>query len=383
MPDDDFDAIPWEGYAGLAGIAPAWRTVSAGARCDALCNSFEWTELYARAYVPSGELFGWVLSDGGSPVGILAFRREPSRSRFALRRVLFAVDGSFDSDYLDFPALPGYEGRVARAALSLLEKSPEFEAVVLSCIPDDSPTLPVLRAATAERKLPKREIGVHCCASPLAKAFEDYLNSLKPRVRSKVRQAVRLCDQANARFAWYRDPATVHDDLECLYQLHAMRWRAVGHGGSFVDPCRRHFYNILSPAFLDMDRLRFAHLDIGGRTVASQIGVLAQGSYYQLQEGFDTEFADLRVATALRAHMIRDLMAEGVQTYDFMAGESRHKTEWGAVSRPCTSLAFALPRARARAAYGARAVVDWWRSRRAASTSYGATSPVDSPAEEN
>ena len=39
-------------------------------------------------------------------------------------------------------------------------------------------------------------------------------------------------------------------------------------------------------------------------------------------------------------------------------GPSRHKTDWSGKPRDCASLAFALPNARARIAYGARALLD-------------------------
>lgn len=341
----------------------------ADARADALCNAFDWGELYIRAYVPPADLFGWKLTtNDGMPIGILAFRYEPRRGPFALRRVLFAVDGSFDSDYLDFPSKRGFEAIVARAALDLLIAKRDVEAVVLSCIPNDSETLTTFRSETARRNWVRREISVPCSIASLPATFDDYLKQLKPRVRSKVRQALRLGEENKAVYAWCHDANTINEHLELLYQLHGSRWKAAGQSGSFVDVRRRHFYNTLAPAFLTSNRLRFARLEINGNPVAYQIGTLANNVYYQLQEGFDTHFSELRVATTLRALVIRDLIAARVSGYDFMAGESQHKSDWGAEARPCTTLAFPLPGFRARAAYGARAVVDWWNRRRTAAS---------------
>ncbi|MFN0206808.1 MAG: GNAT family N-acetyltransferase [Planctomycetota bacterium] len=345
----------------------AWNGIMAGAGADALCNAYDWSELYIKAYVPTSDLFGWKLTNtDGAPIGILSFRYEPRRTPFALRRVLFAVDGSFDSDYLDFPAKRGFEAIVARAALDLLIAERDAEAVVLSCIPNNSETLTILRGETARRNLTRREISVPCSIAPLPSTFEDYLKQLKPRVRSKVRQALRLGEENKAVYKWCHEVGTIHEHLELLYQLHGKRWNASGQPGSFIDVRRRHFYNTLAPAFLASNRLRFARLEIEGQPVAYQIGALANNVYYQLQEGFDINFSERRVATTLRALVIRDLIAEGISGYDFMAGESQHKSDWGAEARPCTTFAFPLPRIRARAAYGARAVFDWWNQRSAA-----------------
>jgi CelD/BcsL family acetyltransferase involved in cellulose biosynthesis len=47
-----------------------------------------------------------------------------------------------------------------------------------------------------------------------------------------------------------------------------------------------------------------------------------------LQEGFSPEFANFNVGNALRAMVFERLIAEKVKTYDFLAGVSRHKTNW-------------------------------------------------------
>jgi hypothetical protein len=51
-----------------------------------------------------------------------------------------------------------------------------------------------------------------------------------------------------------------------------------------------------------------------------------------------------------------------VRAYDFMAGDARHKRDWGGLDRPCTTIAFPLPKWRARLAYGLRERVESWRA---------------------
>ena len=47
-----------------------------------------------------------------------------------------------------------------------------------------------------------------------------------------------------------------------------------------------------------------------------------------MQEGFDIDFAKQNVGNVLRAMVFERLIAEGVRTYDFLAGVSRHKQSW-------------------------------------------------------
>ena len=213
-----------------------------------------------------------------------------------------------------------------------------------------TPTLAALRAELARRSLPVREIEVPCLAMELPASFEDYLKQLKPRVRSKVRQSFRLAEESKVAFSWCDDPASMARHLEGLFALHAMRWNAIGKPGCFVEPKRRDFYGLLTEAFLASKQLRFARAEIGGKPVAYQIGIVVRGTYYQLQEGFDTEFEKQRVATALRGWMVTRLIEEGCaattswpdppNTRPNGAGKSRSA---GLSRSPCRASARASP----------------------------------------
>ncbi len=349
----------WKGREGLRSAEPEWKEVLAACGADPLFNSPRWCEAYAQAYLDDDDVFGWTLeAPGEQPVAVLAFRREPSRGAFALRRATFLADGSFDSDYLDLVIRPGHERAVVKRGLELLSRERRLDAVVLSGIPDDSPCLPVLREVLRERRLPSRERPVDCCVAPLAATMDEYVATLKSRVRSKVRSSLRKARELGAVFAWCGDPRALSDHLEGLYDLHTRRWRAIDQPGSFSDPRRKKLYDRLMPRLLEGGNLRLSRLDLDGRPVAYQLGIVAGDTYYQLQEGYDPERTELRVGTALRAESVSRLIEQGIRRYDFMAGIARHKTEWGAAPRPCTTVAFALPRWRARLAYGLRAWVD-------------------------
>ena len=352
-------ASPFEGLAGLRSAAGPWAELCRAARVDPLCNSLEWIDAHVESWSAPESVFGWVLRDAdGQPVAAAALRREPRRGRLALRRAVLAQDGSFDSDYLDLPVRPGLERPAVEALLDLLGKSRGIDACMLACVPAESPTLACLREALAARGLPRREVAVECFASDLPESFEAFLGGLKKRMRSKVRSAIRRTGERAAQLTWCRDPETLDEELEGLYRLHAMRWEAAGERGSFAERERREFYRRLARSALAGGSLRFARLDLDGLPVAYQFGVVAGGAYYQLQEGYDTGYGELRVGTALRGLVIEALIDEGLRRYDFMAGGSRHKTDWGGRLRPCVSVAFALPRLRARLAYGVRAWLD-------------------------
>jgi CelD/BcsL family acetyltransferase involved in cellulose biosynthesis len=331
---------------------------------DPLCNDPDWALAHADAWAAPESVFGISVAAGdGAPLAVLPLKLEPSRGRMALRRAILLPDGSFDSDYLEIPARSGSERVAIGAALDELARVRRVDAAVLACMPEGSATLAAVRGWLDERGLPRRETSVPCAAAPLPRGFEDYLSALKPRMRSKVRSAIRAAESRGAAFAWCDDEASLPGHLERLFELHTARWRAVGEPGSFADERRRRFYAELAPRAARAGRLRFSRLEVDGSPVAYQFGMRAGSAYYQIQEGYDPELGGERVGTALRGLSIRALIEEGVASYDFMAGLSRHKTDWGAEERRCTTIAFALPRLRARVAYRARMLVDRWRGR--------------------
>ncbi len=355
-------ARAWRGLAGLLAEREGWEDCRAESRADPLCNSHEWTLAHGRAFAPDADVFGWTFhARDGRPAAVVALRREPPRGPLALRRALFLADGTFDSDYLEPPVRAGFERALAGALLDAARAVRGIEALVLSGMPEDSGFLAALRGELESRGLPRREREAPGLVAPLPASFEQYVAGLKPRMRTKLRSAVRAAEERGASFAWCDRAEELESHLEGLFRLHELRWKAAGQPGSFADPRRRAFYRDLAPSLLERGALRFARLEREGRPVAYQIGARVAESYYQLQEGYDPELGEERIGTALRARAIERLIAEGVRTYDFMAGDSRHKREWGGRPRPCATLAFALPGWRARLAYGLRALVDRWR----------------------
>jgi len=359
-------AHPWSGLEGLRGARDAWERVLTEAAVDPLCNAPDWTAAHVEAYTRSEDVLGWTFATpGGEPIAVVPLRLEPARGALALRRLTLAADGTQESDYQDLVARPGSETAVVRALLDALAQSGRGDALLLTCVPDDSPSLAALRAELERRGLPRREVPGPCLAAPLPADFDTYLGGLKPRMRSKVRSALRRVAEHGARRLWCDRPEQLEAHLEGLFALHTARWEEAGEAGSFAEGRRRSFYRRLMPELLAAGRLRFARLELDGRPVAYQLGALAGDAYYQLQEGYLPELGELRVATALRAGCVEDLIAEGVRRYDFMAGDTRHKRDWGGEPRPCTSVACALPGLRARLAYGARSLVDRWKAGRA------------------
>jgi len=358
---------PWHGIEAFELLAGEWERLARAAGLDPLCNAPTWLAAHARAYAGAGHVLGWSFEEAGQVVAIVALVREPRRGPLALRRALLLGDGSFDSDYLAPPVLPGREREVAGRLLEAARAVRGLEALVLTGLPDESPFLAAMRAELEARGFAHREQAVPCLATPLGETFEATLAGLKSRMRSKVRSALRAAAERGARLEWCTEAAALPAWLEELYRLHELRWRAAGRPGAFADARRRAFYAAWSAGALARGELALARLvEADGSVSATQIGAQLGARYYQVQEGFDPAREEARAGTALRGLALAALIERGVRRYDFMAGDSQHKRDWGGAPRPCTTLALPLPRWRARLAYRLRAQAERWRGRGAA-----------------
>ena len=347
------------GFSGLAGLREReslWRDLHARSAADALCNDYDWLSAHAEAFSDPLRLFGLEVRDAADrPIGLAVFQPEPSRGPVSLPRLVLLGDGSFDSDYLEPLSLRGREPEVARAVLDAMDRERRFGALVLSHVCAASPFLAAIESELADRGAFVQVHPFEAGIAELAGDFEAFVAGLKPRMRSKVRQAVRKAEARGGTIEWLDDRAQTEAWCEELFRLHTERWRARGEPGSFADPRRRTFYARLLPPFLTRGSLAFSRLLREGRPVAYQLGFHLGDCYYQLQEGYEPELESERPGVALRALSIRDLIRRGVRRYDFLEGYTQHKRDWGAVLRPGRTIAFATGSLRGRLAYWARA----------------------------
>ena len=108
--------------------------------------------------------------------------------------------------------------------------------------------------------------------------------------------------------------------LPVLFDLHTRRWVRDGKPGVFGSEQKRDFYCALSRALLERGWLRFSWLEWRGRVLACQYGFAYEGTYFQLQEGYEPASEHWNPGIGLRAWSIREFLKEGLQEYDFLGG---------------------------------------------------------------
>ena len=275
-------------------------------------------------------------------VGILPLyvRRRIAIHALAIRCLRFIGEGSFDSDYLDFITLPDEQTAILNEAWTFLKSySPHWDVLELTCIPESSSTTLWLQARCAAERLLCRRSTISCAVTSLPGSWNEYLASLKPRFRTKIRTTLRrVYEQHGVRFYSIEDENDVDAALAALYELHRKRWQKKGQNGVFVSPAKQGFYQTFSREFIKQGWLAFDFLELDGQPAACQMCFRYNGTLFLLQEGFDPAYENESVGIALRAMVLRKAIEQGMKRYDFLAGTGRHKSQWEVSITNCVNV---------------------------------------------
>jgi CelD/BcsL family acetyltransferase involved in cellulose biosynthesis len=335
--------IEWRrGASELADLQAPWRALLARCGAHPWFNSPDWLNSHQAAYGAPGErLAGLAVWDGDALVGWLALVREPERQALILRRARLLGDGSFDSDHLEPLIEPELRDAVAEALVRGLSRARLADYAILRTLPQESAGVQAFLAALERAGRPLRREQRLAACTRLPAEFDGYVAALRPRMRSKLRQALRRADERGWRHEQLEPGRELGPWLAQFFELHQARWIAAGQPGAFADPRRVALYR---SAFERLHGAGLARMDrlIGpDGPVAIQAGFDADGAYHQLQEGYAPALSGDRPGIALRALAIRAAIERRLSRYDFLGGFSDHKSDWGA--QPVALWSLTLP----------------------------------------
>lgn len=318
-----------------------WNSLLHRSDANTIFLTWEWLHAWWSAYGAGRELCVLGVYDGGELVGIaplcIATKNNWSGS---YRSLHFIGDTSNDSDYLSFIVAEGREVQVVNSILEYLSS----EDTVWDVAELDGPLhgSQVTRAVMEAVRRMGWELShepIPCATLPLPDRWDDYLQTLKPRFRGKVRSALGFFDKElkSAPQGCCRQEQ-IEPWLEVMFDLHTRRWRSRGQPGVFGDQAKRSFYAEISKSAMRNGWLALHRLDWGERPLALQYGFQYDSRFYLLQEGYDPDFENIRPGLSLRAWLIRHWIEKGFKEYDFLAGQSAYKFEWGGQPKASTKI---------------------------------------------
>jgi CelD/BcsL family acetyltransferase involved in cellulose biosynthesis len=339
-----------ESLESLEPLRPEWDALLGEYPASTIFSTYEWLASWWRAFGGKDRLLLLSFRDaacalvGLAPMALSTCEALPA----SLRLLRLMGDGSHDSDNLDFPVRPGWEGVLVRALLGWMQENAGlWDLCELNTLPSDSLLVPTLLHSLDERRWACFSSTRPQTVIELAETWESYLKALSSKERGKVGLRGRKLEKKyQVRIRRCSEEGEIDPLLMALYELHSKHWQLRGLPGTLHAPARRQFYGELARALLARHLLEFWLMELNGKIVAAQFGLRYGTTVFSLQEGFDPDYAAESVGYVLRSQVLRQLIADGIRRYDFLGGTDESKMRWGAEVKNYLNLRFARPLSR-------------------------------------
>jgi CelD/BcsL family acetyltransferase involved in cellulose biosynthesis len=214
----------------------------------------------------------------------------------------------------------------------------------------DDPALQALLSHLGDRgcAVHSRE-GTPCWRLDLPETWEQYLGRLSHSHRKQLRRIERrYFDTGLAVLRSAVDEASLDRGLDVLIDLHQKRWRSREQPGCFADKRFAAFMVDAARAQLAAGDLRLHWLELAGTPIAAEYHLASGRAVYAYQSGIEPAALEFEPGRMITVALVRQAIAEGRQTYDFLRGNERYKAHFRAAPVQVANIRVAPPTATGR-----------------------------------
>jgi CelD/BcsL family acetyltransferase involved in cellulose biosynthesis len=303
-------------------------------------STFEFLQAWWAAYGNDNgrELFFLACRvPGGDIVAVAPLFREKELRRWVLRLV---GDTSDDVDGFDLLACKGFESdAVAAWGRWLAAKRSEWSSLQLNSVPTGSRLLAEFRSVCRSHGFASREVTISHRVIQLPSDWEQYRRQLSSKMRFSISHQMRAAEQKwHPSLHLCQSEAEALEWLGLLAEWQGVRWSSRGIDGKFRWDRRRLFYEKLVVGLVRTGDLRFWALVANEQVLALELGCRFRGHYIGIHPAFDPALASYSPGVVLRAMILQHLMREGMELYDFGAGDEEYKRRWANERRTFSNL---------------------------------------------
>jgi len=199
-------------------------------------------------------------------------------------------------------------------------------------LPDDSPTLAALEAASAKRGWKYiAEPFRPALYVPLAGDFEEYLAGIDKKQRHEIRRKMRRAAESVQNVRWYivTDESTLDDEAEACCHLMAQDPAKQ----AFLTQTMRSQMKAMIHAAFKAGWLQLAFMEVDGQKAAGYLNFDYGNRIWVYNSGLDFSYRDLSLGWVLLGHLLQWANENGRSEFDFMRGDEDYKYKFGGVKR--------------------------------------------------
>ncbi|GAC1318382.1 MAG: hypothetical protein NVSMB25_07780 [Thermoleophilaceae bacterium] len=244
---------------------------------------------WSHARPPGAVLRVVVVQADGVLIGVAPMYAQVDRLRVA-RYSFLAGDIAARVEPL---AKLGREREVAGAVVTALARArPALGSIGFEGVPTDSAWPGLLAGGWPHGRrawLHRKQMIVAPAVTVNPEGFDAWMKSKSSNFRQQMRRSRRKLEGAGAVFR-RAERLTLERDLRSFSQLHKARWAERG-GSSALLPGVEEMLSAAADALIDSGRFRLTSIDIDGRTISSQLYLVAGAEMSYWLGGFDKEWA--------------------------------------------------------------------------------------------
>jgi CelD/BcsL family acetyltransferase involved in cellulose biosynthesis len=321
-----------ETWSAVEQLEPEWNALLRESSADSIFLTWEWIRCWADTLSQPLSPVAVCIRDGrGALIGLAPLYRATIRLFGTVPYRVLRVMGDFPTgaDYPDWIIRRDDAESTTAAIIGAIRSMRGWDCIWMANMASWTGSFDRIAAAARSR-------GLHCESRPrdfgwfaLPPEKDTYFRSLSKNKRQQLRaETKRIMAQPTVKIVRCDCAEQLPVFLDALFDLHHRRWSTRGEEGAFREqPLEESFYRLFTQEALRHGWLRLYGLLDGNDIKAVQIGYVYRRVFHQLQEGFDPEYLK-GAGNVLRARLIEDCIAEGVETYDFLGEMSEHKRRW-------------------------------------------------------
>jgi CelD/BcsL family acetyltransferase involved in cellulose biosynthesis len=330
----------------LETLKPEWVALHEASNTTAF-QSYEWNRAWWRHFGEPNHrlrLHVLVLEQAGRTIAIAPLLIETVRlaGLIPLRRL--GMLGREISDYADVLVLPGCEAIACAAIGRHITSGTRCDVVSLLEIPDHSPLRKMLGNAFAGQGWStSAQMRDQCPRTRLLGTWGETVASFSDSHRKRLAYLDRkLKKNFTVEFRRVQPQQDVEPAMREFVTMHQRRWADAGEPGAFATESAARFHLEVAREFNARSWLVLVFMELNGRTVAANYAFKTARTlqFYLSGVGDYEEARRFAPGILLHAHCMQEMIAAGVEVYDFLRGTERYKYELGARDVPNWGLLF-------------------------------------------
>jgi CelD/BcsL family acetyltransferase involved in cellulose biosynthesis len=316
-------------------LGPEWDALLDESDCDLPFLRHDWFRLWWSHFGAGRRLS--VLTARRSGLLALALPMMEERERwFPAALVKLRSLTNAHSFRFQIPLRRGEEGSVRAAWDFLARRGRPWHMLELERFPTGFPADRELMLAAGQTGRP---VGVwEGGTSPyltLQGTWEAYLGSLKPKLRSNLRNRLKRLQKlgpVSYELVTTRgeSPAALGD----AFAIEGSGWKGEQKSAIGMDPTLTRFYTEWGELAAERGWLRLWFLRLGERRVAFEYNLEYKRVLYCMKIGYDSELHPYSPGQTLKAAVLERAFREGVREYDFLGVMDEAKGDWTSTGRP-------------------------------------------------